>query len=189
MKEKKFVSYHDSINRITENLSGISESLFNSGTQKGIVQDVFSPDVHEKILDLFLEINISFVSRLNRIIADDIKRKTDKNFETRRMEKVTAYICSNFSKKINEASIAERFGYSTGHFSRAFIKINTCTFSVYLKKFRIKEAEKMLKETNLPVAEIAYCCGYSDCSYFIRNFKEMTGKTPTTFRSESLFYF
>ena len=55
-------------------------------------------------------------------------------------------------------------------------------FSVFLKRFRISHAKRLLKGTDLKVYEIAGAVGYSDPKYFQRVFKEEIGVSPGEYR-------
>ena len=47
---------------------------------------------------------------------------------------------------------------------------------------RVEMAKRLLTETALPLSEIAARCGYSTESYFMKQFKSVTGMTPTAYR-------
>ena len=53
----------------------------------------------------------------------------------------------------------------------------------FLREARIRKAAQMLRDTNKPVTEIAYLCGFSDPKYFSKCFKASTDKTPTEYRN------
>ena len=55
----------------------------------------------------------------------------------------------------------------------------------FLREARIRKSIQMLKESNKPVSEIAYECGFSDPKYFSKCFKASTGKTPTEYKVTS----
>ena len=46
-------------------------------------------------------------------------------------------------------------------------------------------AAQMLAETNQPVTEIALDCGFSSPGYFARQFRRITGKSPTAYRRDA----
>ena len=48
----------------------------------------------------------------------------------------------------------------------------------YITYVRMNNAEKMIKEGNLPISEIASECGYHDTDYFAVVFKQIKGITP-----------
>ena len=54
-----------------------------------------------------------------------------------------------------------------------------------LSEARIKRACQLLRQTDKPVAEIAYACGFNDPKYFSRCFKQSTGKTPSEYKNVS----
>jgi AraC-like DNA-binding protein len=61
-------------------------------------------------------------------------------------------------------------------------------FNVFLNRFRITAAEKLLADSSnahLGVAEIAYQVGYRSLGTFNRAFKDVTGRTPTEVRASS----
>jgi AraC family transcriptional regulator len=58
-----------------------------------------------------------------------------------------------------------------------------CTFGDYIRKIKIEKAvELMLRSPHLSLTRIAYACGFSDQSHFIRLFKKNIGVTPLAFR-------
>ena len=52
----------------------------------------------------------------------------------------------------------------------------------YLTRVRVARAGDLLKETDRPVTDIAFDCGFSDSNYFSRTFKKETGLSPREFR-------
>lgn len=52
----------------------------------------------------------------------------------------------------------------------------------FLREARIRKATQLLRDTNKPVTEIAYQCGFSDPKYFSKCFKLSTGQTPTEYK-------
>ena len=60
-----------------------------------------------------------------------------------------------------------------------------CNFQTYMIKRKIIQAKTMLHHTKLTVAEIAVRCGFGRQSYFTRQFKKITGMTPSNYRKKS----
>lgn len=52
----------------------------------------------------------------------------------------------------------------------------------YLKKTSMEEAKRLLVYTDFPIADIAFELCFSTVSYFIRSFRQHTGKTPLLYR-------
>lgn len=55
----------------------------------------------------------------------------------------------------------------------------------YLGQLRIQHAMSLLRETTLPLKEVAFRCGLSHVSYFCRMIRERTGMTPSDYRRNS----
>jgi len=56
------------------------------------------------------------------------------------------------------------------------------TFSAYLKKLRLTEAARLLREKDASVAEIGFMVGYNNAPYFNQMFKKEFGCTPNAYR-------
>jgi transcriptional regulator GlxA family with amidase domain len=54
----------------------------------------------------------------------------------------------------------------------------------YLNSVRLKEAKKLICDTELSFKEIAAECGFYDQNYFSKQFSESFGCSPTEFRKE-----
>ena len=54
----------------------------------------------------------------------------------------------------------------------------------YLTMLRVQRAKELLRETNLPLYEIAGRLGYESDLAFTKTFKKHTGTTPTRFRKQ-----
>lgn len=55
----------------------------------------------------------------------------------------------------------------------------------YLQRLRTREALRLLRETNAPVAEVALRCGFRDPAYFARVIRRATGDSPARFRQQT----
>jgi AraC-like DNA-binding protein len=54
-----------------------------------------------------------------------------------------------------------------------------------LARARRRRAEALLRETTMPIAEIAYALGYEDHANFTHAFKRWTGRAPSAFRAST----
>jgi two-component system response regulator YesN len=55
------------------------------------------------------------------------------------------------------------------------------TLSEYITKFKMVKSQKLIRETDLKLFEIAEKVGYRDVSYFSKCFKKYYGTSPKTF--------
>ena len=101
--------------------------------------------------------------------------------QTRIMD-MLSYIHENYDHKILLENIAEAASVSRRECIRCFQDCIHKTPFDYVQDYRIRQAEKLLTETNLSVTEIAYATGFSGSAYFGKVFKNLTGKTPGNYR-------
>jgi len=102
--------------------------------------------------------------------------------ETNRFNKVMSFLIENFKNDIQLEQIANIAHLSPTSFCRYFKGIMQKTFTEVLLEFRIQHACQQLSNTELPISQIAFECGFADLPYFNRKFKKMTGTNPMGFR-------
>ncbi len=81
--------------------------------------------------------------------------------------------------------LAALAGMSPSHFSRVFRTAFGTSPIDWLRRERISQAKRRLGDTEDSVQWIAQSVGYRDRFYFSKDFKKLTGLTPTAFRTRS----
>lgn len=107
-----------------------------------------------------------------------------KENEKDRMNKVIAYVMSNFKNKIGLIEVANLANMTHTSFSRYFKSRVNKSFSEFLCEVRIDHACKLLHEAEMSVSQVSYECGFYTLSNFNKQFKDMTGKTPLMYKKE-----
>lgn len=92
------------------------------------------------------------------------------------------YVMEHFGEPITLEEVCEKTGFSVSYFSALFKKETGEGFLKYLTRVRMEEAKTLLRETNLPVAEICERVGYSDRKHFTSVFHKMSGLNPAEYR-------
>jgi AraC family transcriptional regulator len=92
-------------------------------------------------------------------------------------------VCSEIEEApISLANLAFAVGVHPVHLARSFCRFLGCTFGDHLAKVRIRKAFELLNSER-PIVEVAYACGFADHAHLCRDFKKSTGLTPSAFRS------
>lgn len=94
---------------------------------------------------------------------------------------VDAHIRQHFARPISLAELTELAGLSVAQLERHCKRIFQLTPRQMIHKARLGEASRLLLQ-DLPITEIALRCGYTDHSAFSRQFRALTGLTPSQFR-------
>lgn len=92
------------------------------------------------------------------------------------------YITHNYSRKISIEEISEYIGLDRTYFYTIFKKEMGVSPQKFLIKFRINQACKLMKNTDLSIAEISRSVGYQDPLYFSKLFKKEKGLSPSNYR-------
>lgn len=101
----------------------------------------------------------------------------------RQLQQVLDYIHDHLEQDIKLADLAKLLGISQFHFSHLFKQAVGIAPYQYLLGQRIERAKQLLKQTDQSVIEIAFSCGFSSHSHLSKQFRQMTGLTPTAYRA------
>ena len=86
------------------------------------------------------------------------------------------------NRKWKLADLAKQFNFSISYFQHTYKKTFGTTVTDDVAQSRIHLAKLLLSGTNLSVKDISLQCGYEYDVYFMRQFKQLTGLTPSQFR-------
>ena len=99
-----------------------------------------------------------------------------------RMSKVHDFVELNYQRKIYLKELAQLVSMSEQSFSRFFSKMMGRPFFSFLNEYRINIAGRMLVDTDWPVAQIGFACGYESLPFFHKQFNKFKGESPSRFR-------
>ncbi len=105
--------------------------------------------------------------------------------EKEQVNKIVQFIDENISDPdLSREMIADRFKISVNTVSLLCTNLIGLGFRELIVARRIELAQRLFQETDLSVGEVAICSGFRDTSYFIKIFKNITGKTPRVYKNE-----
>jgi len=170
-------------NMIEKSSRGI---LFSKETAKRLTPRIIQlnhKDGFDSVLELMSILNELSASSKTRILSDSSFNNTESHtYSSARVEKTYDYMNKNFDKVIGLNEVARLANMSEASFSRFFKSHTGITFIDSLTEIRLGHASRMLIDTSLSVAEIAYNCGFNNISNFNRIFKKKKKCTPKEFR-------
>jgi AraC family transcriptional regulator len=102
--------------------------------------------------------------------------------ERRATEIMTAHLDGD----ISVVEIAGECGLSRGHFDRAFKQSTGLSPHRWLVQRRLDKAKDLLRNSSLPIVEIALACGFAEQSHFTRVFTRNVGESPGIWRRQRI---
>lgn len=96
-----------------------------------------------------------------------------------------AYLRSHFNTRVTMAGLARQVSCSTAYLQRAFRQIKGRTVNEYQKELRMREARRLLEETDLKIEMVAADVGYRSKKDFYRMIRLRFGCTPTGLRTRA----
>ena len=110
-------------------------------------------------------------------------KSTSDYINEERKKKILRYIDENYQNPLNLDSLAKSVSLSREQFCRFFKKSFRSTPVSYLNRYRINRSMSLLRETGLPVIDIALAVAIDSSNYFAVSFRKATGMTPSQFRN------
>ncbi len=109
---------------------------------------------------------------------------TDNHAGAEIIDRAFGFILQHLRADLSLSATAAVVGMSDSAFSRTFKRTSGQTFSDTVRKLRLAEACKLLRDTDLPIAAVCDRVGYTNLSNFNRQFRRQHGVTPSQYRSQ-----
>ena len=120
---------------------------------------------------------------LREVTLSSYERRPQPNSNKDDWTLISDYISINYhDSNINSSTIANDLSLSTKRINDCVKANMQSTLKVYLNDLRMREAIRLLLDTELQVNQIAYDIGYSTVSHFNRVFKSYKNISPSEFR-------
>ena len=108
-------------------------------------------------------------------ISDDIASTKD----------IIEFIDKHYMERITLTNISNAVFIQPSVISRLIKKATGMKFSEYLAQIRIKNAQRLMANTNRKITQIASDVGYNYYYYFANHFRTITGYNPSDYRREN----
>ncbi|WP_040280624.1 AraC family transcriptional regulator [Psychroserpens damuponensis] len=104
--------------------------------------------------------------------------------DSAKIDIIYKHINNNFQNHISLDEISDKVSMTVPAFCRYFKKATGKTFTKLVNEYRIVHATKLLSESQMSIADVAFDCGFNNFSHFNKLFKEFTGKSALKYRKE-----
>jgi len=140
------------------------------------------------IVELF---NVSAFSGLHEAFSqmEEVVRKTFEIHARNRIEQqenlvsqIKAYIQRHLAGDTSITTIADRFHFGREHLMRVFKKEEGITILQYTNELKEQRAKELLRQSDMPIKEIAEVLGFNGAIQFNRFFRSKVGQSPQAYR-------
>ena len=143
------------------------------------------PEIHDAIDNIpvksFAELEAS-ITVLKSLASYFLSNKWVTPAKNEFIRQIDKYIKDNISQTITAEDICSRLHIRRTRLYHIANEYLNCGIAEYIRNYRIEEACRLLKETNIPITSVAYVTGFSDYGHFSRVFKKMKGKSARAYR-------
>jgi len=160
---------------------GLADSTFRTAIAKNPAAKFLMVDIYRELVagDSFSALSIQ-----NLLL--NLLRQTKKLENERGLPGWLFKLQNILHDRWNEKITLEELSLATGlhpvTISHYFPKYFSCTLGEYLRRLKIEKALGLIRSSYRTLTEVAYQCGFSDQSHFIKTFKSYTGLLPTVYK-------
>ena len=97
------------------------------------------------------------------------------------MERIVSYVLAQ-KRRVTRDELSRVFSYNGNYLSDVFRTRTGTSLAVWCRDACMREAARMLRDTDLPISEIARALGYRGRSNFYAHFRDSHGMTPAAYR-------
>lgn len=138
----------------------------------------------QAIADEFFEHKIYYREIASGCLKDLLIRlcREKESCPSNALDQVIDYIHLHYPEPLTNQALAELSGYHEYYLNRRFLKHTGLSLHKYLIHFRLKEARRLLLETQLPISVILERTGFNSIAYFSDSFTKEYGMSPSKYR-------
>ncbi|MFW5981236.1 MAG: AraC family transcriptional regulator [bacterium] len=181
------------ITRKNKNENFIIDSLHRLDVLRlNIDQQIFVENILHKMLSeynkqkeestIYLKILLTeLLIAINRY-SKNAKTIEHPNLIHEKVSEIVKYINNNYHEDLNVDILTKKFSISPSYLSTIFKEITSFTITQYINGVRIKEAQRILRSTNMNITDISSRVGFNSLTHFGRVFKQNTDLSPSEYR-------
>lgn len=106
----------------------------------------------------------------------------DSTREDQAVSAVLDYVREHYQEKLKLQDIAKLLHMNSAYLGQRFKKHYGSSFNEFLHEYRIEEAKKLLRRTDMGISDVSSRVGYTDADLFAAKFKALNGVTPTVYK-------
>ncbi|MDN2568551.1 GlxA family transcriptional regulator [Aquibium sp. A9E412] len=114
--------------------------------------------------------------------ADDRQRigpERDLTGKSQKLKTIVELMADNLDEPLSAVALAKAAGLSVRQVERLFLRHLGMTPGRYYMRLRLERARELLRQTNLPILDVAVATGFTSHSYFAQSYRLQFGRPPS----------
>ncbi|MFC3768981.1 helix-turn-helix domain-containing protein [Paenibacillus sp. GCM10012303] len=150
---------------------------------KRLVRKPNAPFAGEQMFVMFLEMLLIQLIRggTEPESRSELPPSILENQETGLVDEIIRYLENHLGQDISLEHICDEFAIGKTRLSILFKKQTGSSLIEYANRLKIEKAKAYIREDNFNFTEIAELLGYTSMHYFSKQFKQMTGSSPSEY--------
>lgn len=165
-------------NAFTDIMHSFGQSPAEGSFDSQLVTDNFTSQLYIKASLLYILATLSSYR-----LFTPTEKDLDKRVES--IKTALTYISDNYQNKIYISDLARQVNLNGQYFCRLFKKAIGRSPMAYINEYRIRQAKRLLENTDIAVTEVCLECGFNNLGNFMHEFRRATGTTPLQYRKKS----
>lgn len=149
-------------------------------------------DTFSNLISTLEEENTSFeklasfhvINLLGIVYASVLRSNSNRREKEEAVRRVQNEIHARWNQSVDIHELCKHCDVNYNSFRKSFKETFNTSPGQYLLMLRLRNAVKLIKETNLSISEIAYECGFNSEFYFSRLFKQKMHCNPSDIRKK-----
>ena len=142
-----------------------------------LIAEAHGPELARRVSDWFMHTDIRPAQSAQR--ASPTARF---GIHDERLTAALELMESHPGEPLSRSEAARRIGLSTRQLDRLFAEKLGTSYAGHYRRLRLERSRELLRQSAVPITEIALGCGFSSASHFGRAYREAFGVTPASER-------
>ncbi len=99
--------------------------------------------------------------------------------KSEKLRKIVELMADNLDEPYSAVQLAKSAGLSVRQVERLFLRHLSMTPGRYYMRLRLERARELLRQTNMPILDVAIATGFTSHSYFAQSYRLQFGRPPS----------
>lgn len=139
-----------------------------------IIRRDFGTNLANEVANQFQHERIRSAGDRQRVGPErDLTGKSDK------LKRIVELMADHLDEPLSAVQLAKTAGLSVRQVERLFLRHLNVTPGRYYMRLRLERARELLRQTNMPILDVAIATGFTSHSYFAQSYRLQFGRPPS----------